>query len=182
MKKVSFLEKTEELSSYSDRYETVTVFEITQHYGSTLCAFLAFCLSLPLLVFSTQWVALPLAFFIVVLGTLLLFDQRLWVADMFKSYEIAAPTIKKVTRWLALSLERLRKYIPEAPFYEGYLALFCKLNPLVIILAAFQLGFIQSPETSNFTVFSLLFVSLGSFTDDGYLCLAGYSLFLLGLV
>lgn len=182
MKKASFLEKTKELSAYSDRYETVTVFEITQHYGSTLCAFLAFCLSVPLLVFSSQWVALPLAFVIVVLATLLLFDQRLWVADMFKSYHIPSSTIKLSTTWAAASFERLKKAIPEAPFYAIYAPVFSRLNPLVLILAAFMVGFIQSPNTNTFTVLSLLFVSLGSLADDGYLCLAGYSFFLLGLI
>lgn len=182
MKKASFLEKTEELSAYSDRYETVTVFEITQHYGSSICAFLAFCLCLPLLVFSAQWAAVPLAFMLILLGTLLLFDQRLWLVDMFKSSHIPSSIVKTGASWVIASFERLKNLIPEAPFYAAYAALFGKINPLVLILAAFQVGFIQSPDTSNFTIFSLLFVSLGSATDDGYLCVAGYSLFLLGLI
>ena len=182
MKRLSFLDKTKELTLYTDRYQTVTLFEISQLYGSSLCAFLAFILSLPLLFLGSQWVALPLCFFILVLAILLLFDERLWLLDSFKSIKIPSPTLKKITYQLTACLEKLRSWIPKAPFYEQFAAVFRWVNPILLILAAFQVGFIQSPNTNDFSVFSLTLISLGSFTDDAYLCLAGYAMFLLGLI
>ena len=182
MKRLSFLEKTQELTLYTDRYETVTLFEISQLYGSSLCAFLIFVLSLPLMIFSTQWVVLPISFCCIALGSLLLFDERLWLLDSLKRLKIASKTLKKITKGITAGLEQLKVWIATAAFYEQYSRFFRVVNPLLLIIVAFQLGFIQSPHTSYFSVFSLLFVSLGSFTDDGYLCLAGYTVFLFSLI
>lgn len=182
MKRLSFLDKTKELLLYTDRYETVTLFEISQLYGSALCAFLVFCFGLPLLVFSTMWVALPLTFVCLILSTLMLFDEGLWMIDSIKAVTLASPAIKKIVGPILKALESLKARIPAASFYEQYSTIFRKANPIVMIVAAFLIGFIQSPDTSILTVFSLLLVSLGSVIDDGYLCLAGYTAFLLGLI
>jgi hypothetical protein len=182
MKRLSFLEKTKELILYTDRYETVTLFEISQLYGSSLCAFLAFLLSLPVLFIGATWVSLPLCFLILILSTLLLFDEKLWLLDSLKSIKIPSAILKKVAGAIALSVEKLRVWIPVAGFYEQFSTVCRWLNPVILILAAFQVGFIQSPNTNDFSVFSITLVALGTFTDDGYLCLAGYAMFLLGMI
>ncbi len=182
MKRLTFLEKTKELLLYSDRYEAVTLFEICQLYGSSFCAFLACILSLPLIIFSTQWVALPLCFCILALAILLLFDERLWLLDALKRQKISSPHLKKISTGVIAVLERLRKWIPEAPFYEQYAQIIRVLNPLLLIIGAFQVGFIQSPNTNTFSVLSLILISLGSFSDDGYICCAGYACFILGMI
>ncbi len=181
MKRLTFLERTEELVVYANRYETVTVFEICQLYSASLCAFLAFLLTLPLFIFSSLWIALPLCFCILALSILLLFNERLWLTDSLKSYKIASGTVIKTAAYIMSCFEGIKKWIPEAPFYEEFSGVFRKINPLVLIFAAFQVGFIQSPDTSSFTVFSLALVSLGSVADNGYLCLVGYAAFLIGL-
>ncbi len=180
MKRLSFLEKTKELKLYTDRYSDVTLFEISQLYGAPLTAFISFILSLPLFFFGTMWISLPLCFLIIALATLQLFDERLWLLDSLKQAKIPSPQLKKVTTFITKALEQLKRLIPEAPFYERYLTLFRKLSPIVLIIAAFQVGFVQSPNTNLLSVLSMSVVSLGSFTDDGYLSLGGYFLFLLG--
>ncbi len=182
MKRLSFLEKTKELLLYTDRYPEVTLFEISQLYGSSLCAFLTFILSLPLFIFGTMWISLPLCFLIMALSMLQLFDERVWLFDGLKATKLPSPFLKQVTSFVKKLLEQLKRLIPEAPFYEQYRTLFKKLSPIILIIAAFQVGFIQSPHTNLLSVLSLGTISLGSFTDDGYLSVAGYLLFLLGCV
>ncbi len=181
MKRLTFLEKTKELTLNLERYDTVTLFEISQLYGSSLAAFLIFILSLPLWIFSTQLVALPLAFCIIALASLLFFDERVWLLDSLKRKKIASSTLSKWVRVLTTCLEQLRAWIAKAPFYDQYSRIFRIVNPVLLIIAAFQVGFIQSPHTSTCTVLSLSLISLGSFSDDGYICLAGYLAFLFGL-
>ena len=182
MKRLSFLEKTKELYLYTDRYDTVTFFEIIQLYGSALCAFLVFLLSLPLMIFSTQIIALPLTFIIIILSTLLLFDERLWLLDSIKGVKVASPTLKKISGWVISAIEWIRSKLPEAPFYAEYETVFRKATPLLLIFAAFQVGFIQSPNTNYFSILSLILLSLGATLDDGYIIIAGFAVFLLGLI
>ncbi len=181
MKRRTFLEKTNELKLNLDRFEAITLFEITQLYGSSLCAFLIFLLSLPLWIFSTLWVSLPICFLIIALASLLLFDEPLWLFDTHKKLKVASSFLEGVCRVLTTCLEKLRVWIARAPFYEQYYSVFRVLNPLLLLIGAFEVGFIQSPHTSTFTVMSLSLISLGSFSDDGYICLAGYLFFLFGL-
>ncbi|MCE5294262.1 MAG: exopolysaccharide biosynthesis protein [Chlamydiales bacterium] len=180
MKRLSFLAKTQELLLYTDRYQTVTLFEISQLYGSSLCILLIFLLSLPLLVFSTMWVVLPISFCILILGCLAAFDERLWLLDSLKRQAVPSPILKKVTVFTINCLEKVRNVIPDTPFLEPYAGIFRIANPLILMIAGFEAGFIQSPNTSYWTVLSLIFVSLGSITDKAYIFLAGYVFFLIG--
>jgi hypothetical protein len=182
MQPSTFLDKTKELQLSSERYETITLFELTQLYGSSLCAFLAFILSIPLFLFATMWIALPLCFLILVCGIIMLFDENLWLPDMLKAKALPSPTIKSFTGWVLQALDLQRKYIPMMPNYQQYVALIKKLSPILLIICAFQVGFIQTPHTNTFSVFALFCISLGYFTDDGYITLAGYVAFLLGLI
>ena len=182
MKRLTFLAKTQELYLYTERYETVTLFEISQLYGSSLCILLILLLSLPLLVFSTLWVVLPIGFCMLILGCLAAFDERLWLLDSLKRQAIPSPILKKVTSFTIACLERFRAWIPDTPFLEPYAGVFRIANPIILMIAGFEAGFIQSPNTSYWTVFSLIFISLGSITDKAYIFLAGYVFFLIGLL
>lgn len=181
MKRLTFLEKTNELTLNLERYEAITLFEISQLYGSSLCAFLIFILSLPLWIFSTMWVSLPIGFCIIALASLMLFDEPLWLFDTHKKLKVASSSLEGICSVITKCLEQLQVWIARAPFYEQYYAVFRVINPLLLLIGAFQVGFIQSPHTSTFTVMSLSLISLGSFSDEGYICLAGYLVFLFGL-
>lgn len=178
MKRLSFLDKTRELFLYTDRYETVTLFEITQLYGASLAMFLAFVLSLPMLVLPIQWITLPVCFLIIILSALMLFDERVWLLDALKRKAIPSPTLKKVSSFVIMCLENLQK-IPKGDFYEKYETVFRTVNPLLLILTALQVGFLQ---IDYFSILSIVAISLGALLENGYICTLGYVLFFIGLI
>ena len=181
MKRLSFIDKTNELALYTQRYPSVTLFEITKLYGASFCSFSSFILSLPLLIFSYQIIALPLSFCIIALAILSFFDQDLWLPDSLKKQQIPSPPLKRVAIFVLSCLERVKSRMPESSIYEAYFPIFRSVTPVILAFTAFQVGFIQSPDTSYFSVFSLILLSLGSILEDGWLLLAGGVCFLLGL-
>lgn len=182
MKRLSFLEKTKELLLYTDRYETVSLFELSQLYGSSLTAFLAFVLSLPMLVFSPLWLALPLTFGIICLSILLLFNEGLWLFDALKNIEIPSPFLRKATGYMVCALEALTARTPKLDFYDEQFSRFRMINACIIIVTAFQIGFLQAPNTSYLSILSLVVVSFAAFVDLGYIALGAYFIALLAFL
>ncbi|MBS0634312.1 MAG: exopolysaccharide biosynthesis protein [Verrucomicrobia bacterium] len=175
MKRLSFLDKTKELLLYTDRYETVTLFELTQLYGSSGAAFLAFLISLPMVVLPIQLICLPACFLILSLSALMLFDERVWLFDALKRKAIPSPAIKKGASFVIRFLEM----IPKGNLFERYETIFRTINPLLLILASLQVGFLH---IDYFSILAIVAVSLASVIENGYLCVLGYLLFFIGLI
>src|SRR5262249_7469233 len=121
-------------------------------------------------------------FIIMALAILLIFDERLWLLDALKRQKISSKVLAPIAKYVAFFLEKIQSWIPSALFYEQYKTFFGVINSLILLVGAFQVGFVQSPHTSYFTIFSLLLVSLGALTDKGYLYSVGYLAFLIGLI
>lgn len=176
MKSKGFKEKLKELSTYSEQYETITLFELNTLFGSSLTTAYMFLFSLPLLIFTTQWIALPLTFLILVASIWYFFDEPLWMVDNLKRLSFTSRYLQKC----ALGLEKIT--IPAFAFYDQNSGLFQKLNAILLGITAFHVGFIESPNVLWRSVFTLLFISFGATFNAGYICLAGYAFFVLLLI
>lgn len=181
MRRITFLEKTKELALYTERYETVTIFEMSQLYGSAFCGTLIFLLSLPFLICSTQWICLPFSFLIIALGSLLFFDLRLWMPDLVKAVALPSKDLQKGLNAISRGLEMVQAKIARSALYEAQETLFSRVSAIVMMICAFQIGFIQSPHTSYWTIFALLLLSFDVMANIGYLTFAGFVLFAIGL-
>jgi len=182
MRRITFLEKTKELALYTERYDTVQLFEMTQLYGPQVSGALIFLLSLPFLIFSTQWVCLPFSFLIISLGSLFFFELRLWMPDFLKGVAMPSKDLQLVLNAISNGIEKVQAQIPSSSFFKDHETLFARISSLVMIVAAFQLGFIQSPHTSYWTVFTLLFLSFDVLVNVGYFTFFGYLFFAIGLL
>lgn len=182
MKRITFLEKTKELELYTNRYDTVTLFEISQLYGPALSGVAIFLLSLPLLVFGAEWIALPISFLIMALGSFVFYDLRLWMPDRVKAVALSSSLLKIFLHKISKVIEKLQTIIPRSQFFNARETFFRKVSALTLLFAAFDLGFIQSPQTSYWTILALLLLSLDILLDVGVVSFVGYLCFLLGAI
>src|SRR5438046_328887 len=118
MESKDFRDKVKELSDYCEQYDKITLFELNALFGSQLTTIYMFLLSLPLIVFSTQWIALPLSFLLLVLSIWYFFDEPLWMPDRLKRVTISANHLKR----LAKQVEKIT--IPPFAFYNEHRAYF----------------------------------------------------------
>lgn len=182
MKPVELTEKLKELALYTEQHETITIYELSTLFGSSLTTYNAFLLSLPLLLFSNQWVALPLCFLILLCSIWYFFDEPLWMPDFIKRVSFPSPLLQKLVKRADGVLSSIKAKLPKASFYEEHISYFHKMNALLLGFLAFQVGFLESPETTWRSVLSLIFISFGATIDESYICFMGYVFFILALI
>src|SRR5262245_53355592 len=93
-------EKIKNFAIYLQSYQTITFFELRSLFGSSLFAVVIFILALPLLLFSTQWVTLPLSSVIICCAIWYFFDTNIWMPDFVKKVTLSQDTARKLSVWL----------------------------------------------------------------------------------
>lgn len=178
MNENDFLKKLNTLEVYTEQEKTITFFELGQLFGSSLFNVVIFMATLPLLMFSSQWIVFPLTTFIMMCAIWCFFNDNLWMPDSIKALSLSSSLIKKIVI-VAKKMCQKEKWADIPARFWPKLRI---INIIVIGFAAFQIGYIESPaKTSFLAIFSLLILSYSSLTEKGWLSCAGYLLFLMAL-
>jgi hypothetical protein len=169
-----FLNKLERLKSYANEYETITFFEITQVFGPLL--FLVFILVCTpfLLLFSTQYVVLPLAAFSMMCAIWYFFDVKVWLFDFLRAQNIRATKVEKAAGNLIRLIDWWNVKTGPQTLFMPYWYAFRILNVSLILVFAFIVGFVMT--NAILPVFALIFITLALLLEDTYLSFIGYAL------
>jgi hypothetical protein len=161
--------KIAKFASYLEQYPTITLFELEGIFGTRLLYVLIFVCSIPLLIFSNQWVALFFATVIILSDIWLFFDNKLWMPDFIKRITLSQDVVRKMAKFLQHSVAATPS--PSWPrFYQG--------NILVIAASSFLVGFIQPAALSSFFMaLSLTLASIASFFESARISLLSYAVF-----
>lgn len=171
-----FTEKLRSLVPYCDRFETITFFELTQYFGQSLFLVLIWLSSLPLFIFSAEWIVLPLSALIMMCSIWYFFDSCLWLPDVVKAQTIASQSVKQAAVTVIDLIDRYSERTgPQSQFAPYWVAL-GPLSVACMIIAAFLVGLVGS--ASYLPVFCLFCLPIGLLLMDFYLSSIG-CLFLL---
>src|SRR5437764_1063134 len=100
MDEITFLETIKQLKIHSQQHETITLFELSQLFGSSFFNVVIFSAALPLVIFSSQWIVLPLTTFIVLCTIWFFFDDKVWVPDWAKAISFSSYKIQKTATFI----------------------------------------------------------------------------------
>lgn len=168
-----FIDKVRNFELYLQSYETITFFELRSLFGSSLFAPLIFILALPLALFSTQWIAIPLTSVIIFSSIWYFYDTKLWMPDGVKACTLSKPKARKLLHLLDTFAEK-----NPSPSWHTFL----QVNIVLIACAAFRVGFTLPPGLpSIFPVLAILTLSWASLFEQERLSWLGYILFFIHL-
>jgi hypothetical protein len=170
MNRNDFLDRMDNFASYCNRFERITLFEITQYFGPDLFLVITWFLSLPLFILSNQYIIIPLSAFNIILLIWYYFGQSISIPDFIKRMTISSNKIKALITFLSDKMQRFqeKQLFSFLPFMQP-------LSLALCVVAQFQIGFV--PTASLWPAFALLFMLPGLFFRDSYLTLLGYFCF-----
>lgn len=168
--------KLHQLADYCDRFQTITLFELTQYFGSSWFLVFIILSALPLLVFSTQLITVPLSTLCMVCSIWYYFDTNVWLADSWKAKSIASSTVKKCVLALQQVLDRWEN-CRFSLVQENPSSVHKTVSVALIAMSAFAVGFAAS--SSFLPVLCLILLPLGLLLQDLSPTFMGYLLFAL---
>lgn len=173
-----FTDKLRAIAAYTDRFQQITLFELTQYFGEYLFLVVIWLSSIPFFFFSAQIVVLPLATLCLMCAIWYFFDVSLWLPDAWKAKTIPAATVKKAAVTLLKLIDKWDSAV-HVQTENHFASFWVVLGPLSVVcmgFSAFAVGFAQSH--SFLPVLSLFVLPIALLIMDFYLACIG-CLFLL---